>query len=241
MSTSPFPWFRDQDPATLGPVMTPPPSPVWAKPEIPTEQTPSTGMIPEAPKMDLHANLPKVFAAPEPTPLEGNIANDTSELAKVRHSEATPWGTPENHPGFLGKTAHVLSEIGNVAGDILAPGVMANIPGSQSNMQLKEEGLAHRLNEEEKEQSENTYRGAEQAKDEAETPEVAPNAESTRGVQGATTRHLDAETHGLENPTRRDYEVHDTAQGPMIINKKTGIPANISALTEFRLVHSGQN
>ena len=193
--------YQGQDPATFGPVMAPAASPVWAKPQ--EEAPPSVNLTPQmgTPKLDLHANLPKVFAEPQPVdPLQANINNDTGALAKVRHAEATPWGTPENHPGKLGKIGHVLSEIGNVAGNIAIPGVMANIPGSQANMQLQEEGLAHRLNSEVGQQSENNERGANAAHLNAETPEVAPNAESTRKLQGAQTENLESETANRGNP-----------------------------------------
>ena len=45
-------------------------------------------------------------------------------------------GTPLNHPGFAGKLLHGLSVAGNVAGDILAPGTMSLIPGTQLHNQL---------------------------------------------------------------------------------------------------------
>jgi hypothetical protein len=39
-------------------------------------------------------------------------------------------GDISEKPGVLGKIEHGLSRVGNIAGDVLAPGIMANIPGS---------------------------------------------------------------------------------------------------------------
>jgi hypothetical protein len=50
-----------------------------------------------------------------------------------------PWGSEvSEHPGAGGKLAHVLSRIGNVAGDIVAPGLTAGIPGSDLNNRMQE-------------------------------------------------------------------------------------------------------
>jgi hypothetical protein len=47
-----------------------------------------------------------------------------------------PYGSAANHPGWLGKIEHGLAKAGNIAGDIVAPGVMANIPGTDMNKQM---------------------------------------------------------------------------------------------------------
>ena len=53
---------------------------------------------------------------------------------------------------------------------------------------------------EQKDEAQAQLTGATAAHTAAETPEIAPNAESTRGMQGATTEHLNAETDVLKNP-----------------------------------------
>jgi hypothetical protein len=139
----------------------------------------------------------------------------------VQWHQEHPWGTPENHPGALGKAAHIFSQIGNIAGDVLAPSVMANIPGTQLGMEREEGTLAKQVNDEQAGESLNRERNATAGHTEAETPEVAPNAASTRGVQGATAAHLNAETEGLENP-QPQYEYQQTDHGLLAIDKKTG-------------------
>lgn len=58
---------------------------------------------------------------------------DRLKLAKAEYEKNTPWGSPTNHPGVLGKVGHVLGRIGNIAGDVLAPGVTSLIPGTDLN------------------------------------------------------------------------------------------------------------
>lgn len=53
----------------------------------------------------------------------------------------TPWGSPGNHPGILGKIGHVAAKVGNIAGNIAAPGIMGVIPGTDLNNHLQAEGL----------------------------------------------------------------------------------------------------
>src|ERR1700744_561266 len=89
------------------------------------------------------------------SPLEQNISNDQQQLQKVKWAQNNGWGTANNHPGTWGKIAHVLSVAGNIAGDIVAPGVMANVPGTEMNRSLQAGGLTHRLNAEQQEESQN--------------------------------------------------------------------------------------
>ena len=89
---------------------------------------------------------PKTVYAPDPE--QQMIDHDTQKLQKVQWNQDHPWGTAENHPGTFGKIAHVLSVAGNIAGNIVAPNVMAEIPGTEANMQSQQAGLAHRLSEE---------------------------------------------------------------------------------------------
>jgi len=56
---------------------------------------------------------------------------DRLKLAKLEYAKSTHLGTPENHPGILGKLGHIAAGIGNIAGDIVAPSTMELIPGTQ--------------------------------------------------------------------------------------------------------------
>jgi hypothetical protein len=164
---------------------------------------------------------PSVKLAPQPpTPIEQNISNDQQQLQKVRWEKTHGWGTdptydasgtmtdPGNHPGKLGKLAHVFSTLGNIAGDIFAPTVMANIPGTQMNRGLEEHGLAKRLNSEISQQSQEAYQGAETGKTQEETAEMPGKTQSEEGLQGAQSANLESET------AERDT---NAAMGPTLI------------------------
>lgn len=135
-----------------------------------------------------------------PSPLQQNIDRDQQRLQKVDWAQKNPWGTANNHPGTLGKIAHVLSVAGNIAGDIVAPNVMANIPGTQLNRQVEAGGLTHRLNEETEEQSQNQGRDATtQATQLANAAE--PQATADRhALSGAQAANLQSETDTRNNP-----------------------------------------
>jgi hypothetical protein len=140
-------------------------------------------------------SAPPVFA-PAPAPASPDqISNDQQQLEKVRWQQANPWGTPENHPGKLGKIAHAFSTLGNIAGDIFAPAVTANIPGSQLNLKGQEQGLTHRLNAEIGDESQNAYRNAETGKTQEETAEAPGKAASEEGLQGAQTAEAQAKVN----------------------------------------------
>ncbi len=129
-----------------------------------------------APDMQAPA-APKVTYAP--SPMQHAMDQDYQQLNKMRWQQANPWGTPENHPGFGGKLAHVFSKIGNIAGDALIPNVMARIPGTDLNRQVEEQNLTNRIGKEETEKGENAYRGAETAKTEAQTA-AAPEEQAEK-------------------------------------------------------------
>ena len=63
----------------------------------------------------------------------GSSAFFRSQAARLQDEKEHPWGTAENHPGLMGKVGHVLSKIGNIAGDVVAPSTMAIIPGTELN------------------------------------------------------------------------------------------------------------
>jgi hypothetical protein len=75
----------------------------------------------------------------------GSAENDRSQLSRIADQKANPWGSPENHPGALGKIGHVLGRIGNVAGNIVAGPEMALIPGTDLNRHRQEHELQEHL------------------------------------------------------------------------------------------------
>jgi hypothetical protein len=145
--------------------------------------------------------------AKAPSPQEKQIQADEGRLEKIRWQQQNPWGTPENHPGKLGKIAHVFSTIGNIAGDVFAPATMANIPGTQLNREVEGNQLARRINTESNSESENEYRGAETGKTEEETAEMPGKTASEEGLQGAEAAKANEET--AEMPATQQSEISE--------------------------------
>jgi hypothetical protein len=144
--------------------------------------------------------LPPPPAAHGPSPLDQQIAHDQARLEKIRWQQDNPYGTKNNHPGTLGKIAHVLSVAGNIGGDIFAPNVMANIPGTELNRQAQGGALVKRLNEEQQEESQNEQRDALTGKTQEETSEMPQEASDKHALSGATTEHEQAATDVLQHP-----------------------------------------
>ena len=201
-------------------------APIWAQPQgappppIDTsgmDQTPlakfaATASAPSSDQVFAPAPAPAVKLAPQPpSPEQQQISNDQQRLQKIRWEQENRWGTADNHPGKLGKIAHAFSMLGNIAGNIFVPGVMQNIEGTQMNRQMQEGGLAKRLNSEITDESQNAYRGAEQAKTEEETKEAPAEASSKEGLEGAQEQNL-------EHP---NWEHLETDQGIFALNPKT--------------------
>jgi hypothetical protein len=168
----------------------------------------------------------------------GTIQGDTTERGRLLSSapgvdqiasriEGTGFG--QNHPllgKILGNTAQVAGKIGDSLLN-LEPGIAQEIPGTTAHHNMLLGQASGALNQDvsnaQKEAEANTENATAQ-KTNAETPEVAPNAESTRNLQGAEAGHAEAETTALQNPS---MIVHDTELGPIVINPKTGAAQRI--------------
>jgi hypothetical protein len=173
--------------------------------------------------VDLHAGLTPVFPAPQPQKvvldsnpghqIQGAFANgnsseaitlhDQNKLAQDYAKDANPYGSADNHPGFFGKLAHGAS-------------VYFGGPARRS---WEEQGLVKQLDQRKIDQIMNDYRTAGTGKTQADTAEIAPDAESKRGLEGAQTANLESETAERANPS---LQIHDTEDGTILINPKTG-------------------
>ncbi len=119
-------------------------------------------------------------------PRQEEIQNTQDQLQAVRDRRATHWGMPGNHDTKLGKLAHVFSQVGNIAGNIVAPNVMANIPGTNLNLQEKEAGLTNRLNSELQQGSQEAEQGAttQLHQNQAEAAHITPATEEEANSYG---------------------------------------------------------
>lgn len=185
-----------------------PPPAVWAAP-APDLPAPTMPTVTQKPRLDPHAGLPQVFAPVDPQEqiaehLQGELQNDY-------HKDADPYGSPDNHPGFLGKLAHALS----------------HATGGDTRRQWEEQGLAKQINDVRGEQFTNADRGETAAHLNEDTAEMPQKAEDTHNTATATERHLNDESNNLEHPAP-EYEIHDTQAGPLFVNKKTGAAQHLS-------------
>src|ERR1700691_3126821 len=57
--------------------------------------------------------------------LPGSSGFYENKIDRIEDQKNNPMGSPENHPGFGGKLAHILGLIGNIAGNATIPGTMA--------------------------------------------------------------------------------------------------------------------
>ena len=117
-------------------------------------------------------------------------------------------GPAKPQQGFLGKIGHVLSRMGNIAGDILAPGVTSLIPGSDLNNAAKarrEEQTAEkqRMLGIEQEKADAAKEGVEQK------PELSELTGEIRGEQQAA-READAEKRQKTALDARDKSLQET-------------------------------
>jgi hypothetical protein len=95
-----------------------------------------------------YTTLPKLnFKQREALPTTSpGVASGTSQyeqnlLDREQEKDKNPWGSAENHPGWLGKVAHGLAKAGNIAGNVLDPAAMALIPETELGHRVQENQL----------------------------------------------------------------------------------------------------
>jgi hypothetical protein len=133
-------------PSTAAPAMTPIPSAAPAA--MPTLAPPASH---EEGKALYQQLMPKITASQGSGPEYYRQRQEQLDF-----KQAHPWGDPISaHPGVAGKILHGLSVAGNIAGNIVAPGTMALIPGTElHNRELEaqnERGITQGFANQEKE------------------------------------------------------------------------------------------
>jgi hypothetical protein len=185
--------------------------------------------------ISMESPAPSLSGFPTSTPPtvkapRGTIEGDTNErgmllgqkpgVENIAHNvEGSRFG--QAHP-FLGKLLGGAAEGAGMVGDTLlhaaAPGLERMVPGTEGNYSRN----LGRANTALTQDTENAQKEAQAAnenatagKTNAETPEVAPEAEAKIGAENATAGHENAETANLQNPAPK-YE--ETPSGPMMIH-----------------------
>ena len=83
----------------------------------------------------------RIQAAMDQGTPEGDREAASLQLAKAHFEKMNPLGSAANKPGALGKIEHGLAKVGNIAGNIVAPRTMAEIPGTDLYKRGKEQEL----------------------------------------------------------------------------------------------------
>lgn len=151
--------------------------PQGGTPAAPAASAPAQGMKPMSPPNtsterggDLKARMAQLQkdhaqALAQRTP-EGNVQADYIENQMNDLKKNNPWGSEGNHPGWAGKLGHIAAKVGNVAGDVLNPNIMAEIPGTDLNKRIQADQLQTKTRQDE----------AAEAADDKANRELAKNA-----------------------------------------------------------------
>jgi hypothetical protein len=118
------------------------------KPVAQGEAIPSKQLPQDERKAKLADYDAKIQAALDTATPEGKELADRLSYAKQAYKYHTPWGSAENHPGILGKLGHAAAAVGNTAGNIVAPKIMAAIPGTEANRSEQAQSTLGRINTE---------------------------------------------------------------------------------------------
>lgn len=143
---------------------------------------PTTLTAPREEKIDATRSFKPGIVSPNEV---GSPGFFRQKIADIEERRKTPWGSPDNHPGFLGKVANGLATAGNLAGELLAPNFTSMIPGSQLNMDVREAEANKDLQKAEQEQ-----RASEESK-------------SKQGLEGAQKTEAEARAESLIHPPQK--------------------------------------
>lgn len=156
---------------------------------------------------ELGGTLPQVPQGNSlPQTLQPLVKTPRMQREEQLQQKISQFENPNKPQGFWQNLAHVASKVGNIAGDIAIPSVMANLPGTDYNNALQHQNRVQQL----------TELQARDAQDSADTTETA--------LKQAQTGEAQAKTKALQNPTDKPdaVEFQQTDHGLMRINKTTG-------------------
>lgn len=145
----------------------------------------------------IQAELDK--ATPESQERADRLAN-----AMQNYIHANPWGSAQNKPGILGKLGHIAGRIANIGGDVVAPGVMMNIPGTEMNRNVQHNATLGRI--------------------QAETP-LTTAREAEERKAGPTPKLLSGEGNVATTPDGARYQRYEMPNGSTAWEKEGEVPA----------------
>jgi hypothetical protein len=151
----------------------------------------------------------------------GSAEYSRQKLAQMEFDKTHGWGGEISaHPGLLGKIGHIAAKVGNIAGDVLAPGVMANIPGTDINKQIQEGDTKRELATRTEAEQEGVTKGLQQ--EEAKT----------RGEEAKTKLAKEQNEENLEKDTEGNITGWKDAQGKLHGLDEEGTPQGVKDIAE---------
>src|SRR5258708_27277544 len=160
--------------------------------------------------------------------VSGNVSDLCSDVtdfpkkAGMSGNITAPWMRFDisTHPGLLGKIGHIAAKVGNIAGDVLAPGVMANIPGTDINKRIQEADTKRELATRTEAEQEGVTKGLQQ--EEAKT----------RGEEAKTNLAKEQNEQNLEKDTEGKITGWKDAQGKLHGLDEEGTPQGVKNIAE---------
>jgi hypothetical protein len=207
----PIPGLSDEDvqkeESALMKQSTPAPSSSLGQQVGPWEQIPGSELH-NAGKMAYAQLMPKITAQP------GSTDYFRQRQEQLEFEKAHPWGAPiSKHPGTFGTILHGIAKAGNIAGEVLAPGTLENIPGTDLNRERNEREDLAGIQKAEQEQNQETEANASETRANAEK-ENADTAASVKTEKPEDINQQYADAVGdavkrgvnpLEDPTVQKY------------------------------------
>ena len=180
---------------------------------------------------------------PDPTAAPGTIDWYKQRGSQIEYQKDHPYGSPVSaHPGVLGKILHGLSVAENIAGDVIEPGIMANVPGTELHNRL-EEGV-NAAGEQRAEEIANQTKTAESGAENADTNQERADTEKANEEKPAKLSDEEqtyASLSGKVNPaTNKPYtplEAYQTVkqagqkpekETPAHVTYDQGIPVTVT-------------
>lgn len=153
-----------------------------------TLTVPISAAPPDIPTMAAAPASAKPVGTPKMSPLAAQEEHINKNLMADYQKDADPYGSPDNHPGFLGRLLHGL----NVA------------TGGVNRRGYEEQGLEKRVQDIGKQESEQGLQGSETAKNTEDANEMPQRAADKHALVAPTVGHINAETEGLKHPADKD-------------------------------------
>lgn len=132
----------------------------------------------------------------EKDPMKGMMDTIIAEKQQRTLNAMNPYGSEANHPGILGKIEHGLAAAGNIAGNIVAPGTMANIPGTAMNQEVQAGAQDKQLASLEGEQADIALKNAQAIKATTDAKPLSPKYGIVPGVLGPNGELIQTESTG---------------------------------------------